>query len=192
VIQLLLSAGIVVSLFLVLYFLAQRASTGVGVEKLVRARSALDILQDNLLPGELVGRIFARGDLDYVSAQGMPQLKELLVRERKKTAILWVSEILKQIRDLRKFHLGTARFYSRLSMRSEIRLAFDFLALICICRVLQLAIYFRGPYAAPRMVGRLAEVGSSVCSTSEKAMDFLKPIHSQRFANSSAGKVRAL
>jgi hypothetical protein len=152
----------------------------------VRARSALGVLQDRLLPAELVGRIFTKADLHYVTEQSTATVKDLFVEERKRIALLWLKQILTQIRNLQEFHLGSARFYSRLSPRTEMRLAFEFLTLLCVCRVLQVALYLRGPYAAPRMVARVAAAAASVCATSEKSMGFLNPGQISALAEDSA------
>jgi hypothetical protein len=190
--QLLVSLLIGICVFASLYLLSRRPSAEGGAESLVRARSALELLQGNLLPAEMVERIFTKADLDYVTEGTTPGVRKLFVEERKRIALLWVNQIAKQIRSLQEFHLGSARFYSRLSAGTEMRLAFEFFTLLCFCRALRLALYLRGPYAAPRMVGRVAAVANSVCATSEQAMSFLNPAKLDRLARNSTRNVTAL
>jgi hypothetical protein len=59
----------------------QRAEGGSGA--LIEARQALNTLQAGLLPPELVGRIFARGDLVYVETKTSKEIRELFLEERK-------------------------------------------------------------------------------------------------------------
>ena len=159
----------------------QRAEGGSGA--LVEARQALNTLQAGLLPPELVGRIFARGDLDYVDSEASKEIRELFLDERKKIALSWVSRVRKQILSLRRFHLRSARFYAQLSVRTEVALAVDFAALLFECRALQVFLYVRGPYAAPRMVGSTAATATRVCKISEQSLAFLTPAYAGRMGN---------
>jgi hypothetical protein len=190
--QLLISLIIGIAVFVSLYLLGRRPSVEGGAESLVKARLALSVLQGSLLPVESVGRLFTKSDYDYVTTEATNEVRELFVEERRRLALLWVKQIMKQIRGLKEFHLGSARFYSRLSPRTELRLAFEFLALLCVCRALQIALYVRGPYAAPRMVGRAAAGAARVCDISEKAMSFLNPTQIDALAQKSARNLTAL
>jgi hypothetical protein len=46
--------------------------------------------------------------------------------------------------------------------------------LLALCRFLQIAVYLRGPYAAPGMVRTVAASAGRVCSISERSLQFLK------------------
>lgn len=178
-------------LLLSLYFFVrrgQRAEGGSGA--LVEAKQALNILQAGLLPPELVGRIFARNDLDYVEAETSKVIRELFLEERKKIALSWVSRVRKQVLSLKRFHLGSARFYAQLSLRTEMVLAVDFAALLFACRALQVFLYLRGPYAAPRIVGSTAASATRVCKISEKSLAFLTPAYAGRVSGRGSGPAR--
>ena len=175
-IQLILFLLVAVMLFFSLYLLARRSSHAEGsAQDLLKARQALNALQNGLLPHEILGRIFAKEDLDYITS-GTPRcIQELFLEERKRIALSWVGQVRRQLLSLRQFHLGSARFYSQLKLRTEIRLAVEFAGLLLACRALQFVLYVRGPYAAPRIVEATAASAAKVCGVSEKSLAFLKP-----------------
>jgi hypothetical protein len=162
-----------------------------GSEALVEARHALNTLQAGLLPPELVGRIFARQDLEYVDSEASKKIRELFLEERKTIALSWVSRVRKQVLNLRRFHLGSARFYARLSPWTELSLAVNFAALLFECRALQVFLYVRGPYAAPRMVGFTASAATRVCKVSEESLAFLTPVYAGRVGDRAARPARS-
>jgi len=189
VLYLVLGAAFLASLYA---FARRSASAEGGAQIILRARQALSALQADLLPPRVFERIFANGDYRYIISAGDPALTAMFLSERRKIALSWVEQIRRQIVSLREFHLGSARLHSQLSPRVEARLAFEFFTLLCVCRFLQLALYLRGPYAAPRMVGRVVAVAARVCATSEEAMGFLSAVKVDRLAGKSAHKITAL
>ena len=161
-------------LFLSLIFLVWRSPRAEdGSTALVEARQALVALQTNLLPAELIGRIFAREDLEYVRTQAPDPVCAMFLNERKKLALAWATQVRKQVLNLMRFHLGSARFYARLSFRTELALAVQFGGLLLACRALQMVLYVGGPYAAPRIAGATAAIAVQVCSISERSLAFL-------------------
>jgi hypothetical protein len=187
VIQLILILVVAALLFVSLFFLALRSpqSEG-GGQALADARQALNTLQAGLLPPELVGRIFAKADLDYVESAGSERVREMFCRERRRIALSWLGQVHRQVVSLRHFHLGAARFYARLSLWTELKLAGDFAALSLACRGMQALIYLGGPYAAPRTIGFTMALAGRVCEVSEKSLGFLTPAYATK-ANRSAG-----
>jgi hypothetical protein len=167
----------------------QRAEGGSGA--LVQAKQALNTLQGGLLPSELVGRIFDRQDLEYVDSETSKEIRELFLEERKTIALSWVSRVRKQVLSLRSFHLGSARFYAQLSLRTEISLAVDFAALLFECRALQFFLYVRGPFAVPRMVGATAATATRVCKISEQSLAFLTPVYAVRVGEGATRPARS-
>jgi hypothetical protein len=165
----------VVFLASIYVFLRPRPRVEGSALDILRARQDLNALQSGLLPAEIVERIFTRVDYEFLLSESTEEVQELFLTERKRLALLWAGHLLQRIRNLQQFHLGSARFYSRLRLRTEIRLASEFFTLLWVCRALQATIYLRGPYAAPRLVGRVAAAAASVCATSEEVMNFLKP-----------------
>jgi hypothetical protein len=193
VIQLILFLLVAAMLFFSLYLLARRSSHAEGsAQDLLEARQALNALQNGLLPHEILGRIFAKEDLDYVTSETPPCIHELFLEERKRIALSWAGQVRRQLLSLRQFHLGSARFYAQLNFRTEIKLAVEFAALQSACRALQVMLYLRGPYAAPRMVEATATAAATVCGISEKSLAFLKPTQLIVIADSSSGDRAAL
>lgn len=173
-IQLILFLSIGALLFLSLIFLVWRSPRAEDSSAaLVEARQALVALQTGLLPMELIGRIFAREDLEYVRSQATGQVCKVFLSERKSVALAWAAQVRKQVLNLMRFHLGSARFYARLSFRTELALAVQFAGLLLACRALQMVLYVGGPYAAPRIVGATAATAVQVCRISERSLAFL-------------------
>lgn len=176
-IQLLLFIGIGLGLLIFLFVFARRAPSAEGsAQGLVEAKHALDTLQSGLLPPELVERIFARADLDYIASVAIQPIQKEFLRERRTIALAWVDRVRTQILRLKEFHFRRSRFYSRLSIATEIGLAASFTFLLLQCRALQLAVLLGGSNAAPRMVERTAAAAARLCAVSEKSLAFLSPV----------------
>lgn len=191
-IQLILFLFVGALLFSSIFFLSRRNPRTEGSSKvLVEARQALNSLQSGLLPPELVGRIFAREDFEYVANHTPKHVQEMFRKERKRIALAWVDQVRSEVVSLRRFHLGAARFYAKLNFKTEMALAFDFAALLLTCRALQAFLYVRGPYAAPRMVEATAAATARLCDVSEKALAFLTPSPLSTFADRSAGTAQS-
>ena len=174
-----------------LYFLARRSPRAEGGSgPLVEARQAVLALRSGLLPPDLVARIFAREDLEYVQSEVPDNVRALFIDERKKIALSWVNQVRRQILCLRRFYLGSARSYARLSFKTEVELALDFAALLFACRALQAVLYIRGPFAVPGMVETTAAAATRVCNVYEKSLAFLTPAQLGTLADRSAGPAR--
>jgi hypothetical protein len=176
VIALIVSVLIGVGLLAALYFLARRGNPPVegSAQKLVEARQTLDMVQFGLLPRDLVERIFAAQDLEYVKRAAPPEIQRAFLRERKRIAIAWVGRLRTAFARLMRLHRTQARVYPHLSLQKEIGLALNFVALLAICRALQVVFLLRGPYAAPRMLGTATAAAARVCMISEESLAFLK------------------
>jgi hypothetical protein len=155
-------------------------------EAIIEARLALNTLQSSLLPAELMERIFAKEDLEYVLAKTPKNVQELFCLERKKIALAWVEQVRGQIKSLKRFHRGAARFCARLSFRTELGLMATFAGLLLACRGLQVLLYLGGPHVAPRMVGAMAAATGRICEISQES---LAAFNTNRLAlsDSSAG-----
>jgi hypothetical protein len=187
-IQLLFFLSIGVALLSSLFFLARRGNPPAEGDSrvLLDARKALDTLQGGLLPDELVRRIFARNDLEYVLSLKAPKtVRDLFIAERRKIALSWIGQVRCQISNLKHFHVGAARSYAQLGLRTELQLACHFAALLVACRALSVAVYVGGPYAAPSMVGATASAAAKICTISEQSLAFLNPVQLKPSASSS-------
>jgi hypothetical protein len=144
-------------------------------EAAIEAREALHSLQTALLTPELVDRIFAKTDLEFVRAACSPRVQQKFLSERRAIALAWVAQLRQQLLSLKQFHTTHARRFAELNPRAELALAMDFAALLLACRILQLTLYLRGPYAASGMVHRAAGIAGKVCEVSERSLAFLSP-----------------
>jgi len=173
VLYLLLGAALFASLLVMA--VRRRARAAGSAEAIAGAQQALCTLQSSLLPPELVERIFAREDFEFVAAEVPGPVKGLFLSERKKLALVWAHQVRGAIVCLRRLYLGKARQYARLDFRTEVELAFDFTLLLFACRALELLLHLRGPYAAPRIVRATATAAARICDISETALAFLNP-----------------
>jgi hypothetical protein len=179
--------GAALGLFVLLYVLARHnRAPVVGIaHQFVEARGSLQTLQQGLLPRDLINRIFDRQDLDYVTGQMPLDIQKLFLSERKRISLLWVSRVRSEILNLMHFHREHSRFHSRISLLTEMRLALDFTGLLIVCRILEAVFFFRGPYAAPRMVDAAASAASRLCTVSEKSLAFLNAPNMGPFSGDS-------
>jgi hypothetical protein len=162
-------------LLALLYLMVRSSGQECGPDPVCDAREAVEALESALLPHEMIARVFAREDFDYVTSSVPEDICRMFLRERRKIARSWVSMVEKQILALRRFHRIAARQHSGLSFRAEAGLALDFAALLLACRALQVLLYLRGPFAAPRIVGATVAAATRVCEASKQSMAFLSP-----------------
>jgi len=176
-IQLALFMLVAAGLFLSLYFLARHGGRAEGsAQALLEARQALSVLQSGLLSSYLVSQIFAKDDLEYVDLQKSAPVRRLFLGERKRIALAWVKRVRKEILNLRRFHNSSARFYSRLRLRTEIGLALEFQSLLFACLILEVAVHLGGPFAATRMAETAVVAAERICLVSAKSLGTLTPL----------------
>jgi hypothetical protein len=174
-------------LVLLLLALLRRPSQPEGsAEALLGARHALLTLQLGLLPRELVDRFFARDDLEYVVAAAPAEIQQLFLGERKRLVLAWTSQVRQQIISLQEFHFGHSRHFVRLSLSSEISLAWEFSVLRMECRALYLLVCLRGPYGAPHVARPMVAGASRLCAISAKSLAFLNPAEGHAIVDDSA------
>lgn len=176
-IQLVLFLALGAGFLFLLYRFAQKGSSRPEgrAEALIEARQALNSLQTGLLPADLVQRMFARNDLEFVISACPEETRRLFLRERKRLALSWVRQVRRQVLSLRAFHSRQSRRYARMHLATELGLALNFFSLLFICRVLQVTFYLRGPYAVPTVVGKAIGAAGNVCAASERSLAFLSP-----------------
>jgi hypothetical protein len=178
---LLLGAGFLLALFL--FWRRDHSSAEGGAEALLEARSALNTLQFNLLPPELIERIFAREDLEFVESSTPAHIREYFLKERKQIALIWINQVRSQIVSLRRFYLGRSRFYAHISVATEISMALNFITLLSECRMVQFLVYLRGPLAAPRVISATIVKAGKVCEASAQSLAFLNSINPDNITN---------
>lgn len=179
-----LGAALLVVLYLFTY--APESAPSRTADALVAAREALNRLETALLPPELIERIFAGTDLEFIRSTCSPRIRQKFLEERKRIALSWVGQLRKQVLRLKRFHVEHAREFAEIDTRSEFAVAADFAILLMACRILQFSFYLWGPFASKRIVYIAIRIAGTVCGVSERSLGFLKPI-SNLADRSSAG-----
>jgi hypothetical protein len=193
VVSLIFFSLIGVGLLLLLVVVARRAARAEGSgQALVHAKQALQALQGDLLPADLVQRIFGRQDFDYIVASAPHDVQRLFLQERKRVAVCWAQQVHAGVLRLMNFHLLQARFYAQLSVETEVKLALNFAALLLACRAMQAALYLGGPFAVPSVVGRTVGSAARLCESSGKSLAFLDTSRLDRLAKDPASRPAAL
>lgn len=169
---------ILVGIFLLifLYFLLSRPSTSSAegsAQSLQVAHHTLSRLQQSLLSTRAVEAIFSESDLTFIQQCHSSEINQLFFSERRRIALLWVSEIRAQIVCLSRFHRAQSGFYSDLSFSAEFSMVCGFWSLLLACRGLQVLIYFRGPFAARAVAIRTIETAERLCQLAGQPIAFL-------------------
>ena len=182
------------ALLLLTYLVARRKDPRAegGAVALLEARQALNSLQAGLLPPEIVGRVFDRRDLDFVTSSAGRQVQDLFVEERRRLALIWIRQLRSNVLSLKGFHSGHSRSYAGLNVRAEVGLAFSFASLLVLCRTLEAVFYLNGPYAGSRLVASAISVAESVCTISERSLAFLASGDASSLGRGSAGSESAV
>jgi hypothetical protein len=168
-----------------------RATAEGGAAALIEARGALDTLQCSLMPPDLIGRIFEQQDLEYIETSAPPEVREFFLRERSQIALLWIRQVRTQLISLRRFYTGRSRYYAQISAGTELSLALNFLVLLSACRLLEILVYVRGPFAAPRIVGATITRTAKICDFSAERLDFLRTPDPRELTRDRAGNEAA-
>jgi len=179
-----IAAGLLIAIFLALR--ARPVRPEGSADALLGARYALRTLQLNLLPPELVGRFFAREDLEYVASATTQEVQQQFLQDRKRLVLAWIEQVRLQVISLQEFYFGQSRHFVQLSLRTELALAWECAALRMVCRALYLLVFLRGPYGAPDVVGKIVSTAGRVCSISEQSLAFLAPAQDRGVVRNSA------
>jgi hypothetical protein len=105
-------------------------------------------------PAEFVTQIFAKKDLEYVSALGSPQLKKFFEQERKSVALFWVQQTSAQIRQIIRTHLRASRGSQDLEFATEAGILLRYGVLQFLCGVLFVSIELAGPQSLQGLAAR--------------------------------------
>ena len=171
-----LAVAIALLVLLLMAMRRQPSHAAGSAGELVTAKRTLESLQLGLLPAELVDQIFGERDLTYVATIGSNEIRSLFLSERKRLALTWIRQVRRQVRALKDFHVSRSRMFTQMSRWRELSLALDFAGLEARCRILQLLLLWRGPYAAPDFARRTAATAGRVCSTLDQSLAFLTPM----------------
>jgi len=136
------------------------------------------LIQLNLaLPSaEVVQRIFAPEDSDFISREGNRRLDRLFLEERKRLALAWMRRTREVLRGLMSLHLKVVRQNAGSSMATEIRLGANYLFFVLTYELLMILILMRGPFGARRVIGLASRLADRAGSSSTRLLGSLDPI----------------
>lgn len=152
-------------LFTLFVLLRHSPSSQEPADTLSEARQALRSLETGLLPLDIVERIFAKADCEYVRSQGLDAAYGVFLEERRRIALAWVKQVRQRVMTLWHFHNRAIRHSPDLKFSSEARLGWNFVVLLSACQTLELLIYVVGPFTAPSMVGSASRAAARICGT---------------------------
>jgi len=102
----------------------------------------------------LANRIFAQGDLDFVSREA-PLLERTFLQERKKVALLWLKDTRFCMSRMFRFYRMAVRNNPALEFRTELKIASYYVLLICMFSSVQVLINLLGPFRVRGMIIRI-------------------------------------
>lgn len=154
-----------------------------SAQSLQAAHRALSRLQRSLLSPRVVQSVFSDSDLYFVRQLQSPEILQAFFTERRRIALLWVSEIRAQILTLSQFHRAQSGFYSDLSFAAEFSLVRDFWILFLGFRGLQFLIFLRGPFVARAIAVRTMTTAERLCALAGQPIAFLNSYSGEAAAN---------
>lgn len=96
-------------------------------------------------PEEVVERVFARTDWEFVHGLKARGIKRLFEQERKKVALVWVRQTSAMVRKVMREHAQAARQSKDPRISTEINILTQFLLSMAVCGVLSMSIQLAGP-----------------------------------------------
>lgn len=105
-------------------------------------------------PPQFVMQIFAKKDLEFVSALGSSQLKKFFAQERKAVALYWVQQTSAHVRRIMREHLQASRRSKDLELDTEAGILLRYAGLQFLCGVLFVSIELAGPQGLQGLAAR--------------------------------------
>ena len=156
----------VLLLGMVLYWALSSSNPHDSKVKLPEAMNALNSLETQLLPLQIVDRIFDPGDQAFINRQNAPAIHHLFLRERRALAISWLQQTRHQLSILMSYHLKSARSDAGLKPAMELRIAAEYCMFVMVCRALIALIWLRGPFNLHGGVDYAIRTASELCHVS--------------------------
>jgi hypothetical protein len=110
------------------------------------------------IPLQLTIRLFRSEDWDFVTKQGSARLERLFLQQRTALAHAWVQRIRGNVNELMRTHRASARANSRIDLREELGISFEYLLFQTICQCIAFMIWLRGPTELGRLIGHAEEL----------------------------------
>ena len=110
----------------------------------------------------IVDRIFGAGDWHFVRAHASKQIQGLFLKERRRVALCWLSEVRGCARDAMRFHLVHAGKSGEIVPMLELRLAANYVVLRARCEFIALILVLWGPVAVRGMVSSASHLSEQL------------------------------
>lgn len=136
------------------------------------------LIQLNLaLPSpEVVQRIFATEDSEFISRESNRRLNVLFLAERKRLAVAWLRRTREVLRRLMSLHLKVVRQSAGSSLATEIQLGVNYSFFVLTYCFLMILILLRGPFWASSVIGLAAKIADRAGSSSARLLGSMDPI----------------
>jgi hypothetical protein len=125
----------------------------------------------------LLSRIFSASDLQYVQLQNNPHVLQLFRQERKRVALLFLSDLRLRTHEIKSLHTRAALTASAPSPGAEVRIAFGYFSVLFFAALLSMLVqcfgisairFLAAPAAAlARQLSSLAKISQSVGAVAE-------------------------
>jgi hypothetical protein len=126
------------------------------------------------IPQQLTVRLFRSEDWDFVTKQGSARLERLFLEQRTALAQAWVRRVRANVDELMRTHRASARANSRIDLRQELGISFEYLLFQMICQCIAFVIWLRGPIELGRLIGHAEELSGRL----SKCVVGLTPVES--------------
>jgi hypothetical protein len=132
------------------------------------------------VPGELVARLLAPDDWNFISRQTSPTVQQMFYRERKTISVSWMRQLRSQVAQLMKFHRQSVRPNVRLNLATELKLMGHAWVFYVVYAAALLVNRVWGPAQAAGLMANLAATAERLCSISEARLAEIEPAHLDR------------
>jgi hypothetical protein len=162
------------ALLLLLLLLRKRPSAPLAARPF--PAEPLDAFSLELPPRELMERVCARQDFEFVSANAPRQVRRAFQRERRSMAIAWVRQASRQAQRWMAFYSKTVRHSASLSPSMELKLALQFAAFHLTCFALMTAIWLGGPVRARILISHALGLSERLALEFDRVLAGVNPV----------------
>jgi hypothetical protein len=153
-----ISIFVAAAIFLVLLLLALRSGEAEEQVSGEAQERCPDERRNNLLPLDLVVRIFSRADREFIRRMRSPRLQRIYTEERRKVALHWVRRTSAEVSRIMRTHRLASRQSKDLDAAAEANLLFQYLKLKLVLGILVLLIASVGPDALDDLAAHASEL----------------------------------
>lgn len=180
---LVLFLGVALALLVLLLLWLRQPGMGTRDQDLTAVREGLAALNMGAAPRDLVARIFAQEDLDYVRRNTPGDVLPLFLSERRKLAILWLRSTKLRVQEVMVLYRRAVRGSNSLRAVVEVRPAVNYALFLLSFELMRGVVWMLGPFAVRGAVRHIQGLAEHVSvSTARLALAF-----NQRHVNGSNG-----